>query len=36
MQRKIQGYCWVPDLPYAYATSDGLADDFWTVRVVET
>ena len=23
-------------LPYAYATSDGLADDFWTVRVVET
>ena len=23
-------------LPYTYATSDGLADDFWTVRVVET
>jgi len=23
-------------LPYAYATDAGLADDFWTVRVVET
>ena len=23
-------------LPYAYLTSDGLADDFWTVRRVET
>ena len=23
-------------LPYAYATSESLADDFWTVRVVET
>ncbi len=23
-------------LPYAYATDSGLADDFWTVRVVET
>lgn len=23
-------------LPYAYLTSDGLADDFWTVRLVET
>jgi len=29
----LQGYCL---MPYAYLTDTNLADDFWTIRVVET
>ena len=29
----LQGYCL---MPYAYLTETNLADDFWTIRMVET